>query len=158
MAHLEDLLVEWYSWRGYIVRRNILVGRRTKGGWAGELDVVAFRPADKHLVHVEASLDANTWKVREQRFEKKFAAGRAYIHKDVFPWLDQDAPLEQIAVLVTRRAATLGGGKVVSVDDLLKEILQNVSAEGPAARKAIPQQFPLLRVIQLATNGYYRRA
>jgi len=41
VSHLEDLLCEYYEWQGYIVRRNIKVGRLGHGGWEGELDLVA---------------------------------------------------------------------------------------------------------------------
>ena len=39
--HLEDLTAEWLEFNGYFVRKSVLVGRRDKGGWEGELDVVA---------------------------------------------------------------------------------------------------------------------
>ena len=41
MSHLEDLLFEWHDWQGYVVKRNVNVGRIKHGGWAGELDMVA---------------------------------------------------------------------------------------------------------------------
>lgn len=41
---LEQLVAEWYEYRGYFVRRNVLVGRRSQGGQDGELDIVAFNP------------------------------------------------------------------------------------------------------------------
>lgn len=77
--HLEQLIAEWYEYQGYFVRRNILVGKRAKGGYECELDIVAFHPLTKHLVHIEPSLDANSWAVREARFKRKFDAGRKYI-------------------------------------------------------------------------------
>ena len=55
------------------------VGKRVKGGYDCELDVVAFCPQRQHLVHVEPSMDANTWAEREARYAKKFEAGRKYI-------------------------------------------------------------------------------
>lgn len=50
--HLEQLIAEWYEYQGYFVRRNILVGKRAKGGYECELDVVAFHPERQHLVHI----------------------------------------------------------------------------------------------------------
>ena len=76
MNHLEELVSEWLGYRGYFVRRNVLVGKRAKGGYECELDVVAFHPGLRRLVHVEPSLDAHSWKKRAARFAKKFAAGR----------------------------------------------------------------------------------
>ncbi len=34
---LEQLVAEWYEHQGYFVRRNVQVGKRTKGGYEGEL-------------------------------------------------------------------------------------------------------------------------
>ena len=69
---LEQLASEWYEFRGYFVRRNVHVGRRARGGWECELDVVAFNPKSKHLIHLEPSMDALHWDKREARFCKKF--------------------------------------------------------------------------------------
>ena len=105
MSHLEDILFEWYDWRGYVVKRNVKVGRLSHGGWEGELDIVAYHPITRELVHVEPSIDALSWAKREKRFAKKFQCGRKYIPTDVFPWLDRRIPLRQIAVLVSRSAS-----------------------------------------------------
>jgi len=60
MSHLEDPIYEFYEWRGYIVRRNIKVGKLHHGGWAGELDIVAYHPEHRNLVHLEPSIDAES--------------------------------------------------------------------------------------------------
>jgi len=65
---LEQLVAEWYEYRGYFVRRNIAVGRRTKGGYECELDIVALDPVRRHLVHIEPSMDAESWEKRERSF------------------------------------------------------------------------------------------
>ena len=39
MNYLEQIVGEWYEYSGYFVRRNILVGKRSKGGYEGELDI-----------------------------------------------------------------------------------------------------------------------
>jgi hypothetical protein len=38
--HLEALVAEWYEVRGYFVRRNVQVGKRPKGGYECEFDIV----------------------------------------------------------------------------------------------------------------------
>src|SRR6266545_1467343 len=100
MSHLEDLLCEYYEWQGYIVRRNIKVGRLKHGGWESELDVIAYHPKSRDLIHLEPSIDALPWSLREQRFKKKFLAGQKYIFRDVLPWLDQATHLKQVAILI----------------------------------------------------------
>ena len=122
--YLEQLVAEWYEFRGYFVRRNIKVGRRAKGGYEGELDVVAFHPSKKHLVHVEPSLASHTWDKREEVFAKKFAAGQKYISK-IFEGFDVPNDIEQIALLVLPNKGahqTLGGGQLVTLAELLEEI------------------------------------
>ena len=68
--YLEQLAAEWYEYQGYIIRRNVLVGKREKGGYEGELDIVAFHPKKKHLLHIEPTHDAHSWAKREERFKK----------------------------------------------------------------------------------------
>jgi hypothetical protein len=57
----------------------VQVGKRAKGGYECELDVIAFHPEREHLVHIEPPMDAHTWAKREKKFTKKFQAGRKYI-------------------------------------------------------------------------------
>ncbi len=73
--YLEQLVAEWYEYQGYFVRRNVLVGKRAKGGYKCELDVVGLHPSKQHLVHIEPSMDCHKWEKREQRFAKKFKIG-----------------------------------------------------------------------------------
>ena len=158
MSHLEDLIAEYYDWRGYLVKRNIKVGRLAHGGWEGELDVVAYHPHSGHLLHAEPSIDAHSWAKREGRFSKKFNAGKKYIFSDVFTWLDPSTPIDQVAILVSHPKArgSLAGGSIRSIDELLAEIRGEVSKCGLASRSAIPEQYPLLRTMQLTHNGYYK--
>ena len=159
MNHFETLIKQYYEWKGYIVRRNVKVGRLSHGGWEGELDIVAFHPQTNDLIHLEPSLDADPWSKREQRFAKKFSAGRSYIFTDLFPWLGPTTPLKQVAILISRGKArsTLAGAEVVTVDEITRQIRTEVVATGKMASNAIPEQFSLLRTIQLVESGYYRR-
>lgn len=151
MNHLEQLTAEWYEFRGYFVRRNVQVGRRLKGGYECELDVVAFCPKARHLVHIEPSMDAHTWAKREERYQKKFAAGVKYI-PELFEGLNLPSEIEQIALLgfaSNTNVKRLAGGRVMTSADLLAEITRGIS-HMRVARSAIPEQYPLLRTIQFA--------
>jgi hypothetical protein len=154
--HLEDLVCEWYDLNGYFVRRNVQVGPRTKGGYECELDVVALNPRERHLVHIEPSLDASPWAERERRYTKKFAAGRKYI-PGLFAGLEIPDKIEQIALLVfasTANHKTVGGGDILLIGDFMRTIqagLRNYSV----AHSAIPEQFPLLRSLLFALQ-YWR--
>jgi hypothetical protein len=153
---LEQLLAEWYELQGYFIRKNVLVGKRRQGGHDCELDVVAFHPAKKHLVHIEASMDASSWAERERRFKKKFDEGKKHIPR-LFSGLVLPTNIDQVAVLVfasKQKRDTLAGGKIILGNELMKEIfeyLQNRSIYS----KAIPEQFPILRAFQFVAQ--YRK-
>ena len=61
MNVLEELVSEWYEYQGYFVRRDIKVGKRATGGYEGELDIVAFHPVSRKIVHIETSMGAESW-------------------------------------------------------------------------------------------------
>ncbi|MBI3158450.1 MAG: hypothetical protein HYZ26_02490 [Chloroflexi bacterium] len=158
MSHLEDLLYEYLDWQGYLVKRNIKVGRRAKGGWEMELDLVGHHPITGDLLHLEPSLDADSWPKRESRYRKKFDAGRKYIFTAIFAWLPPATPIRQFAIFPDhpKGRSTLAGGMLVSADEIMFEIRKKVMQEGKMINKAIPEQFLLLRTIQLSHNGYNR--
>ena len=156
---LEQLVAEWFEFRGYFVRRNIYVGPRPKGGFESELDVVAFHPGQRHLVHIEPSMDAHSWDRRERRFAAKFSAGRKFI-PSLFAGFELPEP-EQIALLVFAggpKHTQIGGGKVLLIQDLMNEIRSDpqygLSARS-VSNRAVPEQYVILRSLQFAAN-YWR--
>ncbi len=149
MNHLEQLVGEWYEYSGYFVRRNVLVGKRRKGGYECELDVVAFHPNSGHLVQVEPSLDAQSWQQREERYRKKFEAGRKYI-PELFSGIQIPEEIEQIALFVFASDANvkeLAGGRVAIASEFYGDIIRRLRGKR-VAKEAVPEQFPLLRTIQ----------
>lgn len=155
--YLEELVAEWYDYRGYFVKRNIWVGKRRAGGYECELDIVAFHPGTKHLVHIEPTHDALPWKKREARFRKKFEAGRKYI-PSLFPGTDLPKKIEQICLLgfgSNVNHQTLAGGKVITVADFLEEILTGIGKHS-LHRKAMSENHPLLRTFQFITQNRRR--
>jgi hypothetical protein len=153
---LEELVAEWYQYRGYFIRRNVLVGKRGTGGFECELDVVAFHPSAQHLVHIEPSTDAASWAVRERRFHKKFSAGRKHIPA-LFRGLTIPRQIEQIALLVfasTKNRRSIGGGDVLLVRDLLAQIFSELQATS-IYRRMVPEEYTILRAFQFAHE--YRR-
>ena len=154
MNHLEKLIRQYYEWQGYVVRGNVKVGKLSHGGWAGELDIVAYNPETKHLVHLEPSIDAHPWPKREERFRKKFRSGKKFIYKEVFPWLSAKTVIDQIAVLITSSRSKVGGGKVISIDDFMKEVKGKILKKGVMSKNAIPEEYDLLRTLQMALCGY----
>jgi hypothetical protein len=158
MTHLESLISEYLEWQGFLIRRNTKVGRLGHGGWEMELDVVGFHPKSGELVHYEPSIDALSWEKREARYKKKFAAGQKYIFTDLFAWLPSKTELQQFAVFINHPKGRdrIAGGRILSIDELMATIRTEVSACGPMIRNAIPEQYPLLRTIQMSHVGYFR--
>ncbi|NLS98254.1 MAG: hypothetical protein GXX96_39495 [Planctomycetaceae bacterium] len=143
-------MAEWLEYKGYFVRRNVKVGKLPHGGFQGELDIVGYHPLNNHLIQIEPSIDAHTWEKREQRFRKKFEAGRKYIIPEIFPWLPHNKTFEQWAVLwgSDKNHSVVGSGKVVPIWKLYKLIAKDIIAIGSPVGSAIPEQFPLLRTMQ----------
>ena len=152
--YLEQLVAEWYEYQGYFIRRNVMVGKLPKGGYECELDIVAFHPKTKHLVHIEPTQDAHTWAKREQRFEKKFKAGRKYI-PDIFKGLDTPKEIEQICLLgygSNTNHPTLAGGKVIMISEFLASIVEKVGKTSIHSN-AMSENHPLLRTLQFITQN-----
>ncbi|SLK07491.1 hypothetical protein [Novosphingobium mathurense] len=152
MNHLEQLTAEWLEYRGYFVRQSVLVGRREKGGYEGELDIVGINPTTRHLIHVECSLDADSWSERERRFSAKFERGRQYV-PSLFSGLDLPTELDQVGLFLMAGGARseVGGGRVVRVADFICEVTSHLKNFRPE-KSAVPSGLPLLRTLQLATH------
>lgn len=150
--HLEQLIAEWQEHCGYFVRQCVLVGKRDKGGFEGELDIVALNPSTRHLLHVECSLDADPWEKRETRFGAKFERGRKYV-PSLFAGLDLPATLDQVALLQFRGGDRniLAGARLIWVADFIAEMMEPLSLR-PPDKAAIPSTLPLLRTLQLAAH------
>jgi hypothetical protein len=151
--HLEDLVAEWYQWQGFFVRRNVQVGKRPQGGWECELDVVAFHPGQQKLVQIEPSLDADGWEKREQRYQRKFDAGKRHIPA-LFAGLVLAAELDQIVLFVFGGGpsrTTLAGGKVCFIKEFMRQVHEEVRKRR-VEKAAIPEQYPLLRTLQFTAQ------
>jgi len=151
--HLESLVAEWYEFRGYFVRRNVQVGKRAKGGYDCELDIVAFHPQQKALVHIEPSLDSDSWATRERRYGKKFEIGRRHI-PGLFPGIPIPNEIDQIALFVYgggEGRTHVAGGRVVFIREFMREILEGIGHR-KLASAAIPEEFTLLRTLQFAAQ------
>lgn len=138
--------------RGFFVRRNVKVGKRSAGGHEGELDVVAFHPVEKRLVHIETSMAADDWENREAKFSRKFKAGKVYI-PNLFAGLEPLPEIEYVALIgigSARSHASVGGGRVQTVCDLLREIRDTIPHD--FSSQAVPEQFVILRSLQFAAE------
>ena len=159
MNFLEQLVAEWYVYRGYFVLTNVKHGKRKKGGWEGEIDVLAFEAKKPECVHVETSMDADSWAERKRRFRRKFETAGTHYAK-LFPC---PAPqVRQIAVVgftQPKDRPDFGEGiEVRFVPELIAEICADLKEKHPMT-EAVPEGFPLLRAMQFAVHyGSARKA
>jgi hypothetical protein len=157
VTHLEQLIAEYYDWLGFLVKSNMKVGKRAMGGYDMELDIIAYHPGEQRLLHIEASLDAHPWSKREERYIKKFQMGEKYILSEVFTWLPPGTLIERVAVFPSIAGReTLAGARLQSIDEFMHEVKSEIVKGRVMAKEAIPEQYPLLRTIQLALVGYHR--
>ena len=148
--YLEQLVAEYYEYKGCFVRRNVKVGRRNNGGYAGELDVVAYNPQDNIIYHIEPTMDADKWEERERRYNKKFELGLRYI-PGLFEYLAGNMPeIQQIMLLGYGSNANhthLAGGEVKTIKTFFEEVIAALH-DRDIYRDAVPENFTILRTIQ----------
>lgn len=151
MNFLESLVAEWYEYSGYFVRSNPRARKRPKGGWDVELDVLAFLPSDRRLLHIETSSDANSWRERKDRFlKKKFILSQKEYESLIGSKIDT---IEKIAIVgwsTTKSDLNWADDiKVMVIPQLLEEITTKLKENSPM-KQAVPESFPLLRAMQMA--------
>jgi hypothetical protein len=157
MNFLQQLTSEWLEYRGYFVRRHVRVESPDKGVADCELDVVAFHPETQHLLQVEPSMDASTRRVRTQRYQRKFEAGLAHI-PTMFEALVPVRQVDQVALFGygnRESHATLAGGRILFVDELIDEIRRTLR-DRPALGGDVSERFACLRTIQLVMQSEIR--
>ena len=65
--------------------------------------------------------------------------------------------IEQVAILISKGTREyLAGGKIITIDQFVKNVKDEILKEGYMAQNAIPELYGLLRTIQMTIWGYYR--
>lgn len=155
MNFLEQLATEWYEYNGYFVRSNIHFGKRAKGGWTGEIDVAAFHPKTRELVHLEASTDSLNWDKRIPRIKRKFGDA-ARFYGEIFPFAK--SRVRNVVVIghtSIPKKVIIEGIELKSIPTFLEEICDDLRKKRPL-NESVPENLPLLRAIQFAMN-YQRK-
>ena len=157
MNFLEQLTAEWYEHNGYFIRTNLKFGRSAngRGGHIGEMDVVAFHPMNKVLIHVETSTDSYSWEKRQRHFESKFTRAEKY-YSQLFHF-DYDS-IEKLAIVGLRKSPTdwISFGEdiaILTTPAFINHITERLKNLSPL-KQAVPEHWPLIRVLQL--SSFYR--
>jgi len=152
MYFLEQLAAEWYAYNGYFVRTNVKFGKRLTGGYEGEIDVAAYDPKTRELIHLETLAGAESRTETEQRFVKKFQAAEKH-YNSVFPF--QITAVKQYALVGSSKTAKPRAfGKniqVIRIPEFMKIITKQLKMYSPTA-VAVPETYPLLRAIQFCVH------
>jgi len=154
MNFLEELVAEWYEFQGYFVTRNVKYGRRSKGGYEGEMDVVTYHPQKGELVHIEVSGDADSNAERKRRIEKKFStAQRHYSELFKFP----NMTILKVAVMGYNRikcSEDWGDIKYYTIPGFVRDVvLRGIYDFGSKHKNwSIEERFPILRSMQFALS------
>lgn len=152
MNFLEQLVAEWYEYNDHLVRTNIHYGKRARGGWEGEMDVVAFHPADRELLHIETSTDALNWGKRRKIFERKYATAKRH-YATLFPF--EHGRIRQIAIVGFQRQSpkdAWGDGiEIQSIPEFTATICKQLSRKHPL-KAAVPERFSLIRAMQFTLH------
>lgn len=146
MNFLEELAAEWYRYKGFLTVTNLRFGPRAKGGYEGEIDVLAWEAKKQRLIHIECSTDADRWDERVQRFQKKFTS--ASEHYNELLGMDFNS-VEQIAIVgFSSTKVDFGNGIVhTTVPEFINMVREVVARINPMTG-AISETMPLLRAIQ----------
>ncbi len=156
MNFLEQLAAEWYEYNGYFCRTNIRFGPLAHGGNVGEMDVIAYHPQTRKLVHIECSTDAWSWQKKKEIFLRKFINAEKYYFK-LFPF--NKSVVEKIAVTGfstpkkdKEEKFNFGENiRVVLVPDFILSIARELSKIDPWVKSVHEDSYPLLRSIQFGT-------
>lgn len=155
MNFLEQVVAEWFTFTGYFVRTNIKVNPRASGGYANEIDVLAYQPLTKELIHAEPSWDANSWSERRTRYlEKKFVFSDNQYREMIGG--AEISRIRKLAITGGVRSAKSSldwgcGIEVVLIPSFIRQITEALATRSPL-NDAVPEGFPILRGMQFALH------
>jgi len=158
MNFLEELASEYYDHQGYFVKNNERVEIGKRGGYKTEMDVIAYHPTKKELIHLEATSEATHWEDKKRkdgkvdsgtksRIKKKFnIAKRNY--KKLFDFDFEH--LKEIAIAGYGKGSnkSLGDIELKTIPQFKGEVLEYVRKFNNSSVRVIPEKYPLLRTIQ----------
>lgn len=152
MNFLEELAAEWYEFNGYFTRTNIKWGKRPRGGWTGEIDVLAYLPSTCELIHIETSGSADSLSKQRDRFLTQKFNVTEETYSDIVG--GPIKTLRKIAIAShVRKPKSLGGdwGEVepITIHKFIDLVAKSIWEIKPK-EEAISEAYPLLRAFQSA--------
>ena len=108
MNFLEQLITEWYGYKGFFVRNNVKYGKRAGGGYEGEMDVVAFGIDIENLREFAPPSVVDTLTETVKGYERHLSAELVLAESTRKAYLTD---LEQYLKFVFTRESPSGAGK-----------------------------------------------
>lgn len=151
MNYLEQLAAEWYEYSGYFVRTNVRAKKRSSGGYDNELDVLAYKPYEQSLTHIEVSGSTESWEdIKEQILKKKFT-----LQKEDYEFILGCSlqSIKQLAVVGWMKNPRIDldwreGLEVITIPVFLRQITE-VLKDKDFMSDSVPEVLPILRTIQM---------
>ena len=149
---LEELAKEYYEYiKEYFVRTNVRFNKRkNKGGYEGEIDILAYVPNERKLIHLECSMSADRNDAGFKKAKKKFPDNLDY--KNLYP--DNTLDFESVEkIFIFKQTKELNdvkmpqGVRSVNLGAFIREVYSSINTD--IMKKIIPEAYPLLRTMQL---------
>ena len=144
--HLEELVKEYYEYKGYFVRSNVRVSKREQGGYDGEIDILAYHPSNREMLHIECSMDAGSKKKEEKMAEKKFQQDLDY--GKIMPF-EINNPKKIYIIGQTKSQNQINmpkGVEHISLGPFIQKVYNDLPSN--ITKEIVPEVYPLLRTIQ----------
>ncbi len=144
---LEELVREYYEYKGYFIKSNVRFNKLQTGGYKGEIDILAYNPEVEEMLHIECSMDAKSKEDESKMAEKKFPVDLDY--KKLFPFKFKE--VRKIYILGQSKEQSeikmLEGIEVKNLGPFIREVYEEI--EKDIFKKIVPEAYPLLRTMQL---------
>ena len=146
---LEELAKEYYEYiKEYFVRTNVRFNKRKKkGGYKGEIDILAYVPNERKLIHLECSMGGESNDNGFKKAKKKFPDNLDY--KNLYP--DNTLDFEKVEKLfIFKQTKELNdivmpeGVKSVNLGAFIREVYNSLNTD--IMNKIIPEAYPLLQL------------
>ena len=156
MNFLEELVAEWYEYKGYFIIRNRTLNKLPGGGYEGEVDILAYNPRKNEVIHVETSSDSYKWEDRLDKFREKFR-WTIEEYRNVFGIPSSVKQIKKIVVVsfsmnpkgdMRKIFESKTGAELITVPQFLTMIVDELRTTLKSS-ETIPENLSMLRAIQL---------
>jgi hypothetical protein len=156
MNYLEQLVSEWYRYKGYFVKENIKTGLRIRkgnksGGYNHEIDVLALGPKGI-LYHIEASTKdpRSVEGIKDKEYVAALNGFRINKVKRIYYFLHGgEGKIENFQKQLMGNSVEI---TIHSISHLLSQVATEL--KDTKLNRIVPENFPILRTLQIFIQRY----